>query len=178
MKTLSEIKAEVDRLAKIIEAGPDLNLTYGHREDEVPNVEVDERGYHLVVIERGQVQSWFITRDLDDLLYHIFKNVTSGVAMGYELVHRIETQDGRRLAFPKRVELLSQLSQNWGRRGAQEQKEILQEHPFDDQAWARLAQLHPPPQKGGTKAAEQLPLPLSTNEPDEKPKKTWWKRWS
>lgn len=94
MKTLSEIKAEVDRLAKIIEAGPDLNLTYGHREDEVPNVEVDERGYHLVVIERGQVQSWFITRDLDDLLYHIFKNVTSGVAMGYELVHRIETQDG------------------------------------------------------------------------------------
>jgi hypothetical protein len=165
MKTITEIKAEVDRRAAMIGAAGHQSLpTYGHTEDFArPNVEVDSRGYHLVVVERGQQQSRFTTCDLDDLLFQIFQSVTSTLAVGYELEHRIGTQDCRRIAFRRQVELLSQLSEFWGRREAKEHEHILREHPFDDQSALR-AQLSA--QVGWGKACEQYPLPKTPDEPN------------
>src|SRR5437870_4904903 len=86
MKTLTEIKTEVDRRAALIGAVGRYSLpTYGHTEDGArPHIEVDSRGYHLVVVERGQEQSRFTTRDLDELLYRIFQSVTHDLAFAYE----------------------------------------------------------------------------------------------
>jgi hypothetical protein len=134
MKSLSEIKTEVDRRAALIGAAGHYALpTYGHSQDGArPHIEVDSHGYHFVVVERGQEQERFTTRDLDELFFRIFQSVSHDLAFAYELAHRVETQDCRRLAFRRQVELLFQLSPNWAEREAQEQNRILREHPFDD----------------------------------------------
>jgi hypothetical protein len=163
MKSLAEIKSEVDRRAALIGAAGQYSLpTYGHSEDGArPHIEVDSRGYHFVVEERGQELSRITTHDLDELLYRIFQCVTSHLAAAYELAHRVETQDCRSLAFQRQVELLSQLSPSWAEREADEHQRILRAHPLDDQVAARVrlsAQI------GWKRACEQYPLPLASDE--------------
>jgi hypothetical protein len=163
MKTLPQIKAEVDRRAAVIGASGHNSLpTYGQTRDFArPHIEVDSRGYHFVVMERGQEQSRFTTGDLDELLYRIFQSVTFSLACSYELAHRIESQDSRRLLFARQVELLSQLSPHWGERGADEHQRILREHPFDNQSAMRVRLSA---QVGWQKACEQYPLPIASDE--------------
>jgi hypothetical protein len=163
MKSLAEIKSEVDRRAALIGAAGHHSLpTYGHTEDGArPHIEVDSRAYHYVVVERGQELSRFTTHDVDELLYRIFQSVTSDLAFTYELAHRVEAQDCRRLAFQRQVELLSQLSPSWGERDADEHQRILRTHPFDDQAAVR-ARLSA--QIGWKRACEQYPLPSASDE--------------
>ena len=167
MKSLSEIKTEVDRRAALIGAAAQHALpTYGHSQDGArPHIEVDANGYHFVVVERGQEQERFTTRDLDELLFRIFRNVTHELAFAYELAHRVKTQDCRRLAFRRQVELLSQLSPSWAEREAQEHHHILKEHPFDDMASIRagltrqLRDTGHSPQTAWQMACERYPLP-------------------
>ena len=167
MKSLSEIKTEVDRQARLIGAmGHRVLPTYGQTQDGArPHIEVDSRGYHFVVVERGQEQERFTTRDLDDLLFRIFQSVTHELAFAYELAHRVETQDCRRLAFCQQVELLSQLCPGWAEREAQEQNRILRKHPFDDMASSRAALTRELkdaghlPQAAWQMACERYPLP-------------------
>jgi len=140
MLTLSEIKTEVDRLAAQIGASGNILPTYGRSEDGArPHIEVDSRGYHYVVVERGQELARLTTNELDELLYNIFESMTFSLACKYELAHRIETQDCRRIIFQRQVELLSELSRRWGERESQRHKEILRRHPFDDNANIRAS---------------------------------------
>jgi len=133
--TLNEIKAEVNRLAAQINASADLLPTYGYSKDGArPHIEIDSRGYHYIVVERGQEMSRVTTDELDELLYHVFKNVTSYLAGKYESKHRIDSQDSRRLIFQHQLELLSLLSPKWSQIKAREHERILKQHPFDDLA--------------------------------------------
>jgi Immunity protein 63 len=167
MRSLSEIKTEVDRQAAVIGAAEHHALpTYGHTQDGArPHIEVDSRGYHLVVVERGQEQERFTTRDHDELLFRIFKSVTHELAFAYELAYRVETQDCRRLAFRRQVELLSQLSPRWAEREAQAHEHILRKHPFDDMSGIRagltkeLRDAGHTPQTAWQMACERYPLP-------------------
>ena len=168
MKSLTEIKADVDRLAAMIGAtGYHALPTYGHTEDFArPHIEVDSHGYHFVVVERGQVLDRFTTREPDDLLCRIFQGVTFSLAIDYELAHRIETQDCRRLGFQRQVELLSQLSKRWAEREAEEHERILREHPFDDYSGIRasltkeLRETGHSPETAWQMACERYPLPV------------------
>lgn len=186
MKTITEIQDEVDRLAAIIGATGHLSLpTYGYTRDAgYSHVEVDARGYHLVTVERGEELEHFTTNDHDDLLYHIFEDVTFDLACAYELDHRIETQDCRRIIFRKQVELLSQLSEGWGRRQTQEQEEILREDPFDDELAACISREFDKPSPAPLDAPtlqkelwtapepEQKPLPKTKDKPSGPPPRT------
>lgn len=139
MKSLEYIKAEVDRLAAIIGVSSRDSLpSYGYSRDAgMPHVEVDATHYHWVVVERGQVQGRFSTPDLEELLEKIFKSITFDQAVSYELAHRIETQDCRRMIFKHQVELLAKLSARWAQEEAEKHREILSRHPFDDLAGIR-----------------------------------------
>ncbi len=166
LKTLAAIAKEVRRFAAVVEAGPGLLPTYGHSQDFArPHVEVDALGYHLVVVERGQELSRHTTTDLDELLYRIFQGVTFSLACNYELAHRTERQDCRRMLFRRQVELLSQLSGAWGRRRASEHRAILRDHPFDDLAGeratltAQLREAGESPQAAWRAACAQYPEP-------------------
>jgi len=133
-RTLNEIKAEVHRLAAQIGAPADLLPTYGYSDDSArPHIEVDSRGYHYVVIERGEESSRVIIVEFDELLYRIFKDVTFDLACKHKLKHRVENQDSRRLIFKHQVELLSRLSPKWGEMKTQEHERILEQHPYEDQ---------------------------------------------
>ena len=138
MMTLSEIEAEIDRLAAQINASGNVLPTYGHSEDGArPHLEVDARGYHYVVVERGQELKRITTSDLDELLFNVFESLTFSLACKYELAHRIEQQDFRRILFQRQLELLSRLSPQWGEREAGNHEQTLRQHPFDDNASLR-----------------------------------------
>jgi hypothetical protein len=165
-RTLNEIKTEVSRLAAQIGAPVDLLPTYGYSDDSArPHIEVDSRGYHYVVVERGEELSRVTTVELDELLYCIFKDVTFDLAGKYELKQRVENQDSRRMIFKHQVELLSRLSPEWGEMKAQEHKRILEQHPYDDQANIRadvaktLRGQGLSPESAWKMACEKYPLP-------------------
>jgi hypothetical protein len=166
--SLDEIKREVLRLASQIDASGGLLPTFGYSEDFAhPHIEVNEAGYHYVVIERGQEQERVTTTDLDELLYLIFKSVTFALAGSYELKHRAEGRDNRRLHFQKQLELMHILSPQWSDRKAAEQQKILQQYPYDDASHARVrltvqlrAQGHAP-DEAWQLACKRYPLPLA-----------------
>ena len=163
MKTLAEIQNEVSRLAAQIGAMEKFLPTYGRTTDGArPHIEVDSRGYHYVVVERGEEIKRIITRDFDELLYHIFESVTSTLTYDYELANRIENQDCRRLAFQHQIELLSKISTTWANRESKQHGEVLRQHPFDDDSDARVRLSK---QVGWTKACEKYPLPVGLIKP-------------
>jgi hypothetical protein len=131
--SLREIKKEVDRLAARVGASADLLPTYGYSEDGArPHIEVDARGYHYAVVERGQEISRITTSDLDELLFHVFAHVTFELASQYELKHRVKHQDFRRLMFRRQIELLTVLSPTWAEIESQSHERILRQHPYTD----------------------------------------------
>jgi hypothetical protein len=157
MLTLAEIKQEIDRLAAQVGASGYLLPTYGSTDDGArPHIEIDSREYHYVVVERGQELKRISTEDVNELLFHVFVNVAFNLAVDYEVKHRIEGQDCRRLGFRRQIELLSALSKDWSDREARTHEQILGEYPFDDLASIR-AQLSK--QVGWKVACEKYPLP-------------------
>ncbi|MEI9962246.1 MAG: Imm63 family immunity protein [Limisphaerales bacterium] len=138
MLNLSQIKNEIERLALLIGAPNNLLPTYGRSEDFArPHIEIDNRGYHYVVIERGIELKRITTSDLDELLYHVFQSVTFDLAIHYELAHRIENQDCRRIGWENQLELLGNLSPSWQQRRKVQLENILKEHPYNDQLQQR-----------------------------------------
>lgn len=130
---LTEIKAEIDRRASRIGASGDFLPSYGHTRDfGYPHIEVDSRGYHYIVTERGIELTHIATRQLDELLYQVFEPVTHSLASRYEASHRKKGQDPRRQLFQYQAGLLAKLSPQWAERCAGEHARILQEHPFND----------------------------------------------
>jgi immunity protein 63 of polymorphic toxin system len=142
MQSLSEVKAEMMRLAGLIGAADDRYLPsfegYKRHGDDEFCVEMNEAGYHYFYLERGQKSTLAVTSSSDELLYHIFKDVTSDLASRYEVAHRIRNQDSRRLRFQKQIELMSVLSPAWRDRLTGEFAKILGCHPYDDAVDARI----------------------------------------
>ena len=131
--TLAEVKAEIDRRAAIVGADGNSLPSYGRTRDfGYPHIEIDSRGFHYVVVERGNELSRITTPDLDELLYHVFSAITFGLAGRYEVQHRVRGKDTRRIMFDRQIELLAQLSPTWAERRLKQQGEILVEHPFVD----------------------------------------------
>lgn len=131
--TLTEIKSRVKELAKVVGAPAHTFPTFGRSEQSGrPHIEVDSRGYHYVITERGQELERHTTPDIDELLYYTFRWITFGLAVKHELDHRIAGRDVRRVLFAYQQGLLSQLFPTWGERRKQEHEQILQKHPFND----------------------------------------------
>lgn len=166
---LAEIEVKVNELAVKINAPSNVLPTFGHSQHTGrPHVEVDARGYHYIIAERGQEFDRHTTSDLDELLYRIFANLTFELSTRFELAHRVENQDHRRIMFQHQIELLSSLSPQWGEREAKEHERILKEHPFDDHASPRAIYFKSLTDKGySSKQAEKMaldkyPLPKRT----------------
>ena len=165
--TLSEIKQRVDQLAERIGAPQNTLPAYGHSEQgDGVYIEVDSRGYQFVAAERGTEFERYITSDIDDLLYKIFSDVTFGLSCQYELAHRVEEHDCRRIIFQYQVELLSRLSPQWAERETRDHDQILMKHPFDDLAGLRASLCGKLRAQGYSEEAidelayEQYPLPI------------------
>lgn len=137
---LSEVKKELEKRATILGVSESGLPTYGYTEHSArPHIEVDEKGYHYVVVERGVELHRFTTLEIDELCFKVFLDITFGMATNYEFKHRIENQDCRRIIFRHQVELLALLSPEWAQRETETHQRILAQHPFDDLAGLRAA---------------------------------------
>jgi hypothetical protein len=130
---LGDVQREVELRAQKIGAPAVILPTYGRTEDSArPHIEVSDRGYHYVTVERGTELERLTTAELNELLYTVFQSVTFSMACAYEVKHRVAGRDARRLLFHHQVELLGRLDPQWARRCLHEQDRVLQRHPFSD----------------------------------------------
>jgi hypothetical protein len=133
MNTLAQIKAQVTRFAQYIKAPPETLPTFGASADfGRPHIEVRETTYHYIAIERGKEISHSSTTDTDELLYWIFRDITSQMGYSYELAHRDSTRDFRRIAFAHTLNLLERLNPAWKAKREIELIETLGKYPFQD----------------------------------------------
>jgi hypothetical protein len=131
--SLNEIRELVNKTANKIKAPESYLPTLGINEDYArPEVRVNKSGYHYVVIERGQEIKHQITKNLDELVYWIFKDITFEMACDYEVRNRVNGQDFRRLLFNKQLELISFINEAFSELLKIEIKEILENNPFSD----------------------------------------------
>ena len=106
-KSLGGLRKAITHLAERIGAPNSLLPTFGNSLDGAhPHIEVDARGLHFVVVERGQELDRKTTSDPNQLAYWVFQSVTFSMASDFELKNRIKKQDCRRILFLKQEELL------------------------------------------------------------------------
>ena len=137
--SLDDIADMIAKLASKINAPygslPTYNFPIG---DATPYIEVDDDGFmYFVISERGTEFSREKFDNIDDFLYRIFSSATFSMACSYELKHRIEDKDCRRIIFAKQEELLGQLNEIWRERGHAKNLLFIKAAPFDDLAGLR-----------------------------------------
>jgi hypothetical protein len=126
--TLEDIRNTVGELAAQFGVPAKDLPTYGSPEGSArPHIEVSGAEMHWVVSERGNEWERRSTDDIDELLFWIFESATWSMAADYELHHRIEDQDFRRVLFAKHLELMGAMRPAWRERRAQRLGSLLRE---------------------------------------------------
>lgn len=98
-----------------------------------PHVERGRNGeWYYVVTERGLTLERKQASDLDEMLYWLAHDLTFSMACSYELKHRENDRDCRRIIFAKVLELMKRLSADWHARRKAEIAKTLAEHPYMD----------------------------------------------
>ena len=96
------------------------------------SVYVDDEAYHFVAMERGKVVVQHDSTDVNDILYYVFKEITSTLATRYEVKHRKEDEDCRRGWWKEQLRLLEMINPQFARICYQEINQILKNYPFQD----------------------------------------------
>jgi hypothetical protein len=122
-KPLAEVNSEIARLARLLGDGTALAL---------PRVEVDDAGYHVVVLSGSHEVLRDSTTDLDELLYWVFAGATHQLAFAQAQAQAIDGQDPRRAAFARQLELLARLGPEMAARRTAEIHRILESAPYRD----------------------------------------------
>jgi len=129
-RTVAQLRSDYSALCERLGARGVLHTTPQH--DGSPHVECVGESYHYVVTERGSEFDRRRTNDPEELLYWLMSGVVFSLASEYELRHRIEGQDPRRLLFQKEIDLMERLSDDWARLKRDEIQRTLSTHPYDD----------------------------------------------
>lgn len=130
---IEEIQKKIDELT--LQAGlprHSVNLCTAPTGDGTPYVTFENDVYNFIHSERGYEFSRKVTASLDELLYWIMSELAYKTAFQYELEHRMKGRDGRRIAFPKFIELMANMNLSWEPKAQCEIQKILTEAPYDD----------------------------------------------
>lgn len=131
--SIGGIQEMVWELAARIDAPKSLTTVFSRSpQDGRPHVEIHGDEFWLVTEERGSVFSVQKTENADILLYWLFRSITSRMAQEYELQHRDERQDPRRIIFSKQLELMAKLSSSWHNLLKHEIETICVANPYID----------------------------------------------
>lgn len=101
-------------------------------DDGSPHVETSNGSYAYVLCERGIERSRRNVKKLDDLLFMIMQGVTSDMALSYELSHRENGEDFRRVYFEKWISLMAAVNPDWGDMQREAVASILRQSPYID----------------------------------------------
>ena len=88
--------------------------------------------------ERGTTEIICKTNDMDELEFHILKDIIVKCATSYELANRVWYQDGRRIWMGKALEWMQSINSCYFKKLNNDFNIILRDHPFDDQLAIRL----------------------------------------
>ena len=117
MKSIKYIQDEVKRIGgELCENSKQkwlFKVSNTATHDGSPHVEIIGAEYHLVVTERGSEFERKTTKDIDELLFWLVSGDVFELACDWELEHRIEGQDSRRLLFAKEIEYLDKTNPKW-----------------------------------------------------------------
>ena len=131
--SINSIQQQVWEMASKINAPKSLTTVFAASpQDGRPHVEIHKDEFHLITEERGAFFSENVTENLDILLYWIFRSITLQMAQEYELQHRVEHQDSRKIMFLKQLELMFKLSPTWHNQLKDEIEAILFANPYVD----------------------------------------------
>ena len=133
MLTIEKIRHLVLELGRKISIDKKELFVRDTRSDNgTPHIEIKAPYYHYVVTERGNEFERKSTKNIDQLLYWIFSDITFTVACDYEVKNRIREQDFRRLMWKHQLHLLTTLKESWAKQEAKEIEETLQRSPYSD----------------------------------------------
>lgn len=129
--SLSDLAAEYRSMAEQLEVEPYYKAFHtSPQQDGTPHVEMSSGKFEFVVTERGSELERISGLDNDEVLYLLFKGVTSTMAISYELRNRQPTGDGRAVWFPYQEKLIAGLKPSWGVKLKAEHDQILQKSPL------------------------------------------------
>lgn len=131
------LRAEVERLGRVIEADPRLLVSFDARADWAePHVEIEPGGaYHWIVRERGEVLEDRVTNDPDELLYWSFVATARQMASTWAADNGDPAEDFRIAWYEQTQRLLLLLDRRWAARWNEEER----------RAWPENIDLLPPP---------------------------------
>lgn len=133
MVTLDEIHKKVIENARKISASNTLFPTFGDLHyDGTPCILIEREQFTYTAKERNNVVMNKQTNDIDELLFWVFEDITFFMASDYELNHRINNLDSRRLLHTHQLELLGNINIDWARRRAIQIEEVLKNSPYRD----------------------------------------------
>lgn len=132
--TYEEIVAGYKKYASKLEGVPD-NLPYsllaGY--DGEQYLEFGNNGeVYILAKSRGHETYRYETNCLDDFLYITFERLYIGLGLKYELEHRDDSKDWRRIGFPYAIEQIGKLSLDWQKRMEKDITELLTRSPYQD----------------------------------------------
>ncbi|MEB6380128.1 immunity 63 family protein [Leclercia adecarboxylata] len=133
LANINEIQKQVDEI--ILRAGfpkHSVNLCSAPVGGGTPYISFENNTYNYIYSERGYELSRKVTHSLNTLLYWIMSEFACQIAYQYELAHRIKGKDGRRIAFPKFIEIMANMNPAWESEARNEIQNILAEAPYDD----------------------------------------------
>ena len=131
---LYKIKRKIEQLQRVLNVPKDQRPSYGSFVYDVDSyfIEIDKKGVlRLIETEKGRVQEVRRTKDLDELLYWIFTNITFSMACRKVLEEDPERRNLRMHIFLKQEELLKTLYPHWRERRLAEHNLIIKRHPVD-----------------------------------------------
>lgn len=97
-----------------------------------PYIECKFPFYYLITSENGKELERQKFQDADMLLYSVFEKITFEMALEYEVMHRIQNQDSRRLLFIHQLKLMEKLSPKWKNQLQNKILEIVKCNPYQD----------------------------------------------
>ncbi len=133
LANINEIQKQVDEI--ILRAGfpkHSVNLCSAPYGDGTPYISFEKDSYNYIYSEREYEFSRKVTHSLNTLLYWIMSEFAYQIAYQYELEHRVEGRDGRRIAFPKFIEIMANMNPAWESEARVDIQKILAEAPYDD----------------------------------------------
>jgi hypothetical protein len=131
---LFKIKRKIEQLQRVLNVPKKQRPSYGAFVYDVDSyfIEIDLKGVmRLIETEKGKVQEVRRTKELDELLYWIFTNITFTMACKKVMEEGPDRRNFRMHIFIKQEELLRTLYPHWRERRHEENNIILKNHPVD-----------------------------------------------
>lgn len=128
-----EIKTEMHKLGKKIRVPKKYypSMQFGDSYEST-FIETVFNAYYYVVMERGHETIRERFTDFDELMFFVFYDIVSELSIHYIVDNKIKRQDSRREMFKYRIELMTKIKPEFGKKCEEKINKILEESPYND----------------------------------------------